>query len=184
MKVEDGLLLYDGLGIDCLRLAGGYTLSDVEGEATCIIADADALHRAAAEEVCLMDAPLRGMECRFLRRWIDLAPSELGRGLGLGNGLIERLEALPEATLPPYIDRAVRLRAALRMGAGPSVLDPPRGVAELLAERLAAPGFARAGRRPPALTLYHDAGNGRWSRIPTVPNVVLLRSRRAPERAP
>jgi putative transcriptional regulator len=98
---------YQGCGLDNIYLLSGYEIvKDDDGEGV-VIRNMDGLHRAIAFELVTEQKVLSGKEVRYLRTFMDLSQSGLGKLLGIDSQMIARYEK-EQSEMPSPTDRLLR----------------------------------------------------------------------------
>jgi len=99
---------YKGSILDNIYLIGGYEIvKDDDGDGV-IIHDLDGLHTAIAMHLAQEQKVLRGKEIRYLRTYMDLSQSGLGKLLGCDSQMIARYEK-EQSDIPAPTDRLLRM---------------------------------------------------------------------------
>ncbi|MGE3623707.1 MAG: hypothetical protein AB7H77_07550 [Bdellovibrionales bacterium] len=100
--------LYKGCGLDNVYLLSGFErIKDEDGESI-IIHDMDGLHKAIALRLIRGQKVLSGKEIRYLRTYMDLSQSSLGKLLGCDSQSIARYEK-EQSVIPSPTDRLLRM---------------------------------------------------------------------------
>ncbi|NTU76223.1 MAG: transcriptional regulator [Alphaproteobacteria bacterium] len=99
---------YKGCGLDNVYLLSGYDpVKDEDGEAV-IIHDMDGLHKEIARFLVTEEKTLSGKEIRYLRIFMDLSQSGLGKLLGCDSQSVARYEK-EQSLIPSPNDRLLRI---------------------------------------------------------------------------
>lgn len=100
---------YVDSGLDNVYLVDGYEITvDDDGEMYVSINDLSGLHKAIAHHLICDQKTLNGKEIRYLRTYLDLSQSHLGRLLGCDSQTVARWEK-GEYHIPASSDRLFRL---------------------------------------------------------------------------
>lgn len=100
---------YMGCGLDNIYLLSGYDLVADEDDSGVVIHNLDALHQAIAEHLVKEEKVLSGKEIRFLRTYMDLSQSGLGKLLGCDSQTVARYEKEQCENIPAPTDRLLRM---------------------------------------------------------------------------
>jgi DNA-binding transcriptional regulator YiaG len=98
---------YTQCGLDDVYLLNGYRTHQTPYGNGISVENAEGLHKAIAEYVCLHKATLNGKEIRFLRKLLDLTQAELALCLGCDQQSVARWEK--GKTINGAADKLIRL---------------------------------------------------------------------------
>ncbi len=99
---------YKGSGLDNVYLMSGFEIvKDEDGEGV-IIHDMDGLHSAIAKYLVEERKVLSGKEIRYLRTYLDLSQSDLGKLLGCDSQSVARYEK-EQFNMPSPTERLLRM---------------------------------------------------------------------------
>lgn len=112
--------LYTGCGLEGIYLLNGFELYEDEDGSGVIIHDLDGLHRAIALRLVSDEKVLQGKEIRFLRRYMDLTQSVLGKLLACDSQTVARWEK-DQFPISGVADRLLRVLVLEHMGEVPRI---------------------------------------------------------------
>jgi len=101
-------LHYTGCGLDNIYLLSGYEIVEDEDGKGVIIHNLDELHDAIALYLVNEQKILSGKEVHYLRAYMDLSQSGLGKLLGCNSQTVARYEK-EEYSIPAPTDRLLRV---------------------------------------------------------------------------
>src|SRR5580698_6722233 len=99
---------YMGSGLDNIYLLSGYEIIDDEDGKGVIIHNLDELHEAIALYLVNEQKTFSGKELRYLRAYMDLSQSGLGKLLGCDSQTVARYEK-EQNPMPAPTDRLLRM---------------------------------------------------------------------------
>ncbi|MFA5040441.1 MAG: hypothetical protein WC464_02255 [Bdellovibrionales bacterium] len=99
---------YKGCGLDNIYLLSGFDIIKDEDGNSVIIHNMDSLHRAIAKQLVMEQKVLSGKEIRFLRTYLDLSQSDLGKLLGCDSQSVARYEK-EQCDIPSPTERLLRM---------------------------------------------------------------------------
>lgn len=105
---------YRACGLDDVYLLNGYELVETSYGKGVQIENVEALHRAIAMHLVMMQKPLKAKEFRFLRKQLDLTQKELGDLMKVDAQTVARYEKA-ESEIPGPTDFLLRMLCAIEL---------------------------------------------------------------------